>query len=97
MTQCSKHVKFQLPNERSRVRHLLDSIMTTDDLLLDTIANLGSEDKGTFDYFEQAAAHLLMCDPVAKRKSVSGPPNRDNITHVSEETVSASSSVAGKV
>ena len=65
--------------------------------LLAAIVNLGLEDKGMTDDFENASAHLLMCDSVAKRKSAAGPSNRDNITHVSEETVSVSSCVSNKV
>ena len=80
---------FQLPDERSRVRCLLNSIIITGEPLLAAIANLGLEDKGTIDDFEKAAVHLLMHDPVNKCKSASGPSNRGQLTHISESTASA--------
>ena len=73
---------FQFPDERSRVRHLLDSITTMDAPLLATIAKLGLENKGVIDDFEKASTHLMMHDSLVKRKSVSGTANRDNLSHV---------------
>ena len=97
MTQYSEHVTFQLPGERSRVRYLLDCVITTDASLLAAIDNLGLEAKGMIDDFENTAANLLMHGPVAKRKSVSGPSNIDQLTHVSEETARLSLSSSNKV
>ena len=77
MTQCLEHVTFQLPDERSIVRCLLNSIITTDAPLLSAIANLGLEGKGMIDDFENTAPHLMMCDLVTKHKSASGPSNKD--------------------
>ena len=88
---------FQLPDERSTVRYLLDSIVTTDAPFLAAIDNLCLEDKDMIDNFEKASAHLLMYDPVAKRKSASGPSNRYNLDHVSEVTASESASASYKV
>ena len=81
-TQCSENVTFQLLDERSRVRHLLDSTITTYKHLLAAIANLVLEDKFMIDDFENSATHLLMHDPVSKRRSASGPSNTDQLTHV---------------
>ena len=97
MTQHSEHMAFQLPGEISRVRCILDSIITTDVLLLSAIDNLGLEDKGMVDYFEKTSAHLLMCDPVAKCESAHRTANRDNFAHASELNASVSSSVSGKM
>ena len=96
MTQCSEHVTFQLPDERSRVRHLLDSIITTDVLLLAAIANLDIGDKGVINDFKKSSDHLLMHGPATKRKSASGIANKDNLYHVLEANASASLSVSVK-
>ena len=75
----------------------MDSIITTNALLLDAIANLSLEDKGMIDDFEKSSAHLLMHELVAKRKSDFGTSNKDNVVHVSEANTSTSSSASGKV
>ena len=89
--------QFYLPDERSRVRCLLDMIITTDAQLLDAIVNVGLKEKGMMDNFEKADAVLLMHDSIEKLKSVSRPSNRDNLSRVLEATVSASSSASNKL
>ena len=88
---------FQLLDERSRVRHLLDSTITTYKHLLAAIANLVLEDKFMIDDFENSATHLLMHDPVSKRRSAAVPSNTDQLTHVWEATASLSSFASDKV
>ena len=95
-TQCVEHAAFQFPDERSRVRNLLDSITTIDSPLLSVTANLDLEEKGMIDYFEKDASHLLIRDPVAKRKSASGNVNEDNLAHVSETEAGENSTASGK-
>lgn len=97
ISQCLEHVDFQLPDERSRVRRLLDSIMTTDTAILAAIANLGLEYRGMIDNLEKVAAHLLMHDPVAKLKSAYGNGNGYNVAHLSYAEVSVSLAASGKV
>ena len=88
---------FQLPDERSWVRYLLDYIITAGAPLLAAIANLGLEDKGMNDDFEKTDSHLLMNDLVTKRKITSGPSNRDQPTHVSKATASISTYASDEV
>ena len=64
--------------------------------MLAAIDNLGLEDKGMIDNFEKTVTRLLMCGPVVKRKSAPRPSNSDNLEHVSEATLSESSSASDK-
>ena len=66
MKSASEHVSFQLPNQLTRVRHLLDTIKCTDLLLMARIANIhyDQDPKGKLHDFEQAAAFLLSACPV---------------------------------
>ena len=84
MNQFSEHVKFQFPDERSRIRHLLDSIVTTDEPLLAATSNLGLEDKDMIYDFEKDSAHFFMRGPVAKCKSLSNNANNDDLDHASK-------------
>jgi hypothetical protein len=70
MTACAQHVDYQLPNEHTRVGYLIDSTESNDAGLqaLGAIRN----DKGVAGMrsnFESAVAHLLLMDPVTKRRS----------------------------
>ena len=56
------------------------------------IGNLVLKDEGVIDDFEKAAAHLLLCNLVAKQKSASENDNGDNIAHVLEADASINSS-----
>ena len=75
MKAASAHVNHQLPNEHTRVTHLLEAIENDDAALLAAIASVEA-DVGTStagvpgkrEDFELAAAHLLPKDPVAKKR-----------------------------
>ena len=62
---------YQLPNERTRVTHLLDNTQCADATLQAAIAAV-RQDKGPhgmMNDFESAVAYLLPSDPVAKKRS----------------------------
>ena len=75
MKAASDHVNHQLPNEHTRVTHLLEAIENDDAALQAAIASVEA-DVGTSaaglpgkrDDFELAAAHLLPKDPVVKKR-----------------------------
>ena len=75
MKAASDHVNHQLPNEHTRVTHLLEAIENDDAALQAAIvsveADVGTSAAGVpgkRDDFELAAAHLLPKDPVAKKR-----------------------------
>ena len=65
---ASQHVAHQLPNARTRVQKLLDSIEDcTDSKVAARHAAISDESNGMSEDFEKAAAYLLPVCPVAKR------------------------------
>jgi hypothetical protein len=60
MEACAEHVKYQLPNQHSRVGFLLDAIQNNDADLQVAIASVRTDDgpTGKWAYFEAAATHL---------------------------------------
>ena len=64
-------MKFQLPNEYSRVGYLLDAIETTDASLQAAMALVRNDDdptNGKQSNFEAISTCLLPHDPVAKKR-----------------------------
>ena len=66
MVQCSDHVAFQVPNPRTRVKHMLDNIDCTDPELLSLLALVKNDDV-LMSNFEEAAAMILPGCPVARK------------------------------
>ena len=62
---------IQLPNEHSHVGFLLDAIQSADARLQAALASIKTDNglNGMQNNFEQAAAHLLPYDPVAKKRA----------------------------
>ena len=71
MTQCAEHAQCQLPNQRTRVAHLLDATQCSNAKLQATKASIKQDTApdGLSNDFEAAAAVLLPADPVAKRRA----------------------------
>jgi hypothetical protein len=76
---CALHVDYQLPNERTRVKYLLDSIRGCNDPGVQArIANIEGDDSanGKRNQFEDSVTHLLPADPVVEhnknRRSTGG-------------------------
>ena len=69
MKSVSEHVSFQLPNKSTRVRAVLDTIKSTDSLLMARIANIQCDQDpgGKLHDFEQCVAFLLPACPMALR------------------------------
>lgn len=95
LTEASHHVDFQLPNERTRVTNLLDSIKCVDPTLLAAIAAVYSDDPGKRDVFELTAAYISPSCPVAKKRqhskrpiaNVSGITNDGNLRKMGDSGV----------
>lgn len=77
LTEASTHVAFQLPNERTRVTHLLDSINCSDPELLAAVAAVKNDDPGMRDSFEQTATSISPADPVARKRMNNKRPAAD--------------------
>ena len=67
----AEHVQYQLPNEHSRVKFLLEAIQCSDPRLQAAMAGIKTDNgpEGMRNNFEATAAHLLSYDPVAKKRS----------------------------
>ena len=78
MIRCAEHVPYQLPNERTRVTHLLNGIKSSDAELLSALAVTKSDDGpgGRMEQFEDTAAYLIRFDPVTAKRSKSGANGR---------------------
>jgi hypothetical protein len=87
LQQAKLHVDFQLPNERSRVKFLIDGIQCNDAGLQAAMASIRTDQTidGLQSNFELAASHLLPYDPVRKRKSDHAGDKRGS-AHISSVT-----------
>jgi hypothetical protein len=88
LQRCAEHVPHQLPNERTRVIHLIDAIQTSDAPLQAALARIKSDDgvDGMMNHFENASAYLLQFDPVAKkRKQGAGHGRQQQISGVNQD------------
>ena len=77
LTEASSHVAYQLPNDRTRVTYLLDSMNCTDPELLAAVAAVKNDDPGMRDTFELTATSISPSDPVARKKMNSKRPAAD--------------------
>ena len=80
MQASSAHVKFQLPNEYTRVGLLLTAIQTSDAALQAAMSAVRVDAHGMRGDFERAVAHLLPHDPVALKKASSSKRDNSNIS-----------------
>ena len=71
MQASAEHVRYQLPNEHSRVGFLLEAIQCSDPGLQAAMASIKTDNglEGMRNNFEAMAAHLLPYDPAAKKRS----------------------------
>ena len=78
MIRCASHVPYQLPNERTRVIHLLNGIKSSDAELLSALAVVKSDDgpNGKMENFEETAAYLIQFDLVSAKRRKTGASGR---------------------
>ena len=74
MTACADHVAYQLPNQHSRVGFLLNAIECSDAGLQAAMASVRTDNaaNGMRNNFENAVAHIIPYDPVAKKCATTG-------------------------
>jgi len=77
---CAEHVRYQLPNERSRVTLLLKAIKTPDPGMQAAMSMIKQSELGMMEDFERAVSHLLPNDPVAMRKTSGAKRDSSNIS-----------------
>ena len=74
LQRCAEHIQVELPNERTRVKYIIDNIETSDSDVKAALAvvNLDDGPTGMRTDFERTVAYLLPTDPV-KRKQKKRP------------------------
>lgn len=77
ITEASSHVRYQVPDGRTRVTKLLDSIKSGDAQVAAALAAIRQDDAGMREDFEAAATYLLPSCPVAARKGSRDSRNAD--------------------
>ena len=92
MCQCAEHVDYQLPNELTRVKYLLDAIDNLDPTLQASLALVRADEgpQGKMNDFEATAAFILPSDPVSTKRGKKRGAN------VSSADVSSSSAKLAK-
>lgn len=75
LSEASEHVAFQMPNERTRVTYVLDSIKSKDPEVLSGVAAVRRDDPGMRDSFEPMAAFLGPTCPVTRASASSKRAN----------------------
>ena len=73
--EASEHVVFQVPNDHTRVTHLIENIEHQDADLRAAIAQIRTDSGGTRDDFEKSVSLLLLVDPYVKT-----PANKPKVT-----------------
>ena len=58
LLEASDHVSHQLPNNRTRVGYLIDSITSTNVDVVAALASIRMDDTGRREYFEEASIFL---------------------------------------
>ena len=79
MQNAAEHVAYQLPNELTRVKYLLQGIECSDLDLKAAIAIVKADDQpgGMKSNFEATAAYIIPNDPVAKRRTTGKRPSAE--------------------
>lgn len=86
LERCAQSVPHQIPNERTRVIHLMDAIQCSDAPLQAAIAHIKSQSddpNGMGNDFEEAAAYLLQFCPVSKKRKSSSGERTYNVSSIS--------------
>ena len=93
IVQCAEHVDYQLQNTQTRVKCLLEAIKCNEAGLKDDMAMIRNDDgpAGKLNDFDTTEAHLLLCDPVAKRKTSKG--DSDDHATTADSTAEVSSTL----
>ena len=91
LQRCAEHVVYQLPNEHTRVRYLLDGIQCGDPDVKAALSSIRLDTTGPNamrNNFELAVAFLLPVDPVAKKRKA----NKGNVRGATISSVGSSAS-----
>ena len=78
LQRCAQHIAYQLPNEHTRVRYLLDNIQCGDADVKAALSSIRLDTAGPNamrNNFEAAVAFLLPVDPVARKRKEKGNRN----------------------
>ena len=73
LSEASDHVSHQLPNDRTRVGYLIDSITSTGKNVVAALASIHMDDTGQREDFEEASILLAQIFPITKNKGGGKP------------------------
>ena len=99
MEQCAEHVDYQLPNQHTRVRYIMDAIQCNDAELQASLAAVRKDDAlptSMRNHFENAVTFLLPSDPVAKKRKSNNDGSRTYANVSSAAGVEVSSAMGTK-
>ena len=72
LTECAEHLPVNVPNERSRVTHLMESIQSTDPTVLAALAAVRQDEGDKRVNFESSFAYLVVVCPVEAKLAKKG-------------------------
>jgi hypothetical protein len=72
LTECAEHLPVNVPNERSRVTHLMESIQSTDPTVLAALAAVRQDENDKRVNFENSFAYLVVVCPVEAKLAKKG-------------------------
>jgi hypothetical protein len=64
LTECAEHLPVNVPNECSRVTHLMESIQSTDPTILAALAAVRQDETDKRVNFESSFAYQVVVCPV---------------------------------
>ena len=73
MSEASDYVSHQLPNNRTRVGYLIDSITSTDVNVVAALASIHMDVTGRREDFDEASIFLAQICPITKKKGGGKP------------------------
>jgi hypothetical protein len=72
MTECAEHIPVDVPNNRLRVTHLMESIQSTDPTVLAALAAVRQDESNKRVNFESCFAYLVVVCPVEAKLAKKG-------------------------
>ena len=73
LSEASDRVSHQLPNDRTRVGYLIDSITSTNVNVVAALASIRMDDTGRREDFEEASIFLAQICPITTKKREGKP------------------------
>ncbi len=72
LTKCAEHILVDVPNEKSRVTYLMESITSVDPTVLAVLAAVRQDEQDKRIHFNNTFAYLIMICPVEAKLAKKG-------------------------